>query len=93
MAYLEDVADDGGVRGDADGEDVHGGHGGSRSRRAASMMTARRMKVRGRRPISVDEIDKAGRRNGSEEGGGVARDPRCNIGSVDGGNRDGYSGR
>ena len=54
-------------------------------------MTARRMKVTGRGPISIDEIGNAGRREGSEDGGGGARDPGSDVGSVDGGDRDGDS--
>ena len=61
------------------------------SRRAASMMTARRMSVTGRGSISTDEIGKAGWCEGSEDGGGGARDPGSDVGSVDGGDRDGDS--
>ena len=56
-------------------------------------MTARRMKVTGRGPISIDEIGNAGRREGSEDGGGGARDPGGEIRSVDGGDGDGDSVR
>ena len=55
------------------------------------MMTARRMKVTGRGPISIDEIGKAVRGEGSEDGGGGARDPGSDVGSVDGGGGDGDS--
>ena len=55
------------------------------------MMTAQQMKVTGRGPISIDEIGKTGQREGSEDGGGGARDPGSNVGSVDGGDCDGDS--
>ena len=70
--------------------DVAGG--GRRSRCAALMMTARRMKVTGRGPISIDEIGETVGREGSEDGGGTTGGPGCDVWSVDGGDGDGDSG-
>ena len=63
--------------------------GGRESRRAVSMLTAWRMKVTSQGPISTNEIGKAGWRDGLEDGSGGARDPGCNIGSVNGRDGDG----
>ena len=65
--------------------------GGRESRFATSMMTVRRMKVTGQGPISVDEIDKAGQQDGSEDGSVATGHSWHDVGTIGGGVGDGDS--
>ena len=64
--------------------------GGGEMRRAVSRMMAWRMKLRVA-DQSIDEIGEAGRRDGSEEGGGATGDSWRDVGTVNGGDDDGDS--